>query len=176
MLLGAVVGVVAGVAMVAGLLVSTSASAPLALPVSSPVAPGAALADPPAGSRAREVLRHWDAARARAWTTSDPVALARLYTPGSVAGRRDVAMLRAWRERGVRVTRLTTQVLRVRVVRAEERRLVVEVTDRVAEVRTVGLGDTTLPQDRASTRRVFFARSDGRWLVAAVSPDRPGRS
>ena len=43
---------------------------------------------------AREVLADWDARRADAWATGDAVALSGLYVPSSVAGRRDVAMLR----------------------------------------------------------------------------------
>lgn len=125
--------------------------------------------DPGAARRAREVLRAWDAARAEAWTATDPRGLAALYAPGSVAGRRDVAMLRAWRERGARVTRLTTQVLRLQVLAERPRRLVLVVTDRVALVR---VGEVRLPEDRASTRRVVLVGGAGRWRVASVS-DRP---
>ena len=127
--------------------------------------------------RAREVLRRWDAARARAWTSSDPAVLARLYTRRSVAGRRDVAMLRTWTGRGARVTELTTQVLRLQVLVDRARRLELVVTDRVARVEVSGAGGTrTLPRDRASTRRIVLVRTAGRWQVASVSPARPARS
>src|SRR5690349_3115068 len=43
------------------------------------------------------VLRDWDRGRAAAWRTGDADALRRLYTAGSEAGARDVAMLRRWR-------------------------------------------------------------------------------
>ena len=53
----------------------------------------------------------WDAARAEAWADGDVRRLGELYTPDSVAGRRDRAMLRAWLARGLVVRGLTTQVL-----------------------------------------------------------------
>lgn len=121
----------------------------------------------------REVLRRWDAARARAWTAADDDALARLYTPASVAGRRDVAMLRSWTARGLRVTKLTTQVLRLQVLVERDRRIVLVVTDRVAVAEA---GDVRLPDDRESTRRVELRRVGAAWRVAAVSPARPARS
>lgn len=131
-------------------------------------------AAPIVGSPAREVLRRWDAARAEAWTSGDTAGLAALYTPGSVAGRRDVAMLRAWAERGARVTALDTQVLRLRVVLARPTRLELLVTDRVALVRAAG---TTLPHDRPTTRRIVLARSPvAGWRVESVSRERPARS
>lgn len=121
----------------------------------------------------RDVLRAWDAARAAAWTSGDPAALARLYTPGSVAGRRDVAMLRAWLDRRVVVSSLTTQVLRLQVLVDEPSRLVLVVTDRVAVVQAA----SRLPQDRPTTRRLELVRPAGdRWRVASVSPGRPARS
>jgi hypothetical protein len=120
----------------------------------------------------RDVLRQWDAARARAWTTADAEALARLYTPSSRAGRRDVAMLRAWQARGVRLTGLSTHVLDLRVVVARDRLLVLEVTDRVTYAASAA---GTLPTDQPSTRRVELVRRDAGWVVAAVS-EPPNRS
>ncbi|MCW2815010.1 MAG: hypothetical protein JWN84_2465 [Nocardioides sp.] len=130
------------------------------------------------GSPAREVLRRWDAARAQAWTSADTAGLAALYTPGSVAGRRDVAMLRAWSERGARVTALSTQLLRLQVLLEQPTRLELVVTDRVALVRAAG---TTLPHDRPSTRRIVLARGPtsgpgSGWRVESVSRARPARS
>ncbi|MFB9313896.1 nuclear transport factor 2 family protein [Nocardioides plantarum] len=127
--------------------------------------------------RAREVLRRWDADRERAWRRADPAALARLYTPGSVAGARDIAMLRAWTHRGARVTELTTQVLRLQVLSDRGRRLVLVVTDRVAQVGVAGVASVGgLPRDRPSTRRIVLVRTAGRWRVASVSPQPPARS
>ncbi len=59
----------------------------------------------------RAALRDWDAARAAAWRSGDIDRLAALYVGRSRAGRRDVAMLARWNERGARVEDLSTQVL-----------------------------------------------------------------
>ncbi|MDO9454486.1 hypothetical protein [Nocardioides sp.] len=166
-LLSVLAGAVCGVGVACGVLV-------LDEPEQAEVAVTRPVARPSGSehqSRAREALRAWDAARARAWTSGDPEALARLYTPGSVAGERDAAMLRAWTDRGARVTGLTTQVLRLRVELERDRRLVLVVTDRVAQVSAAGLD---LPRDRPSTRRIVLVRA-GRgtdWQVASVSAGR----
>ncbi len=115
----------------------------------------------------REVLRRWDADRAAAWTSGDTAGLGALYTPASVAGRRDVAMLRAWNARGQRVTEMTTQVLALRVQIDEEQRLVLRVTDRLVGVEARA---GPLPRDEVSTRTVELRRADhGAWRMASVS-------
>ncbi|KAB2811063.1 hypothetical protein F9L07_03790 [Pimelobacter simplex] len=131
--------------------------------------------------RALAVLHRWDRARARAWARGDPAALARLYAPRSRAGQRDVAMLRAWLRRGLRVEGLRMQVLDAALVVRDRRRLVVMVTDRVAGGLAVGRADPSpragrralprdLPRDLASTRRLVFLRVAGRWLLSSVQP------
>ncbi|WP_139983987.1 hypothetical protein [Nocardioides litoris] len=156
------------------LVVTGDPPAPVAVgreerPAAAPPAVSASPAPtPPPADGPREVLRGWDAARADAWAAADPRALAELYTPGSVAGRRDVAMLRAWSRRGVRVDGLETQVLDLRVVERGPRRLALVVTDRVA---AVVVGPTRLTGDQPSTRRVVLVRASAAgWRVAAVSP------
>jgi hypothetical protein len=151
---------------------SSSTDAPAVRPP-TPDRPGAGT---PVVDGPREVLRAWDAARERAWTEGDPAALRRLYTPGSVAGRRDVAMLQAWSARGLRLTALSTQVLRLQVVVERDRRLVLVLTDRVARAEADGV---PLPDDQSSTRRLVLVRAaaaDAPWQVAAVSPAPPRRS
>lgn len=182
-LLSVLAGALCGVAVTCGVLVVGQGDpVRLARPAAeaSPAPASSDVRDVRAGraGRAREVLRRWDAARARAWTTGDTEALAGLYTPGSVAGLRDVAMLRAWTERGARLTGLTTQVLRLQVLVERPRRLVLVVTDRVAQVQA---GPAALPQDRPSTRRLVLTRpprgtTDGSWCVESVSPVLRGRS
>ena len=85
-------------------------------------------------------LRAWDARRAAAWASADRAALRALYVPGSVAGRRDVAMLDAWTARGLRVRGLRMQVLAARVRVHRDARVVLRVTDRVARAVAVGPG------------------------------------
>jgi len=131
----------------------------------------AAAARASAEVRALAVLHRWDRARARAWARGDPVALARLYVPGSRAGRRDVAMLRTWSRRGLRVAGLRMQVLAAALVARDRGRLVLVVTDRLAGgAARAGPVRRALPRDRPSTRRLVFRRVAGRWLLSSVQP------
>lgn len=125
------------------------------------------------------VLRDWDRARAAAWEQGDPAALGHLYARGSAAGRADVAMLRRWTARGLRVEGMTMQVLAVELRLRSGRRLVLVVTDRLVGAVAVGPDGrrTALPRDGATRRRLEFRRSGGDWLLASaleVSPT--GRS
>lgn len=155
------------------------ASAPVA-PV-APVAPELVSAKEPAGEPSRQgralaVLRAWDVRRAAAWARGDLTALRGLYTEGSGAGRRDVAMLRSWAGRGLRVRGMRMQVLAARVRVASGRRLVLVVTDRLASAVAVGRGvRSVLPRDAASTRIVSLRLVAGEWRTSSVRPSRPGR-
>lgn len=143
------------------------ASEPL---VAAPVAAGGAPARAvtPAG-----ILRAWDQRREQAWRAADEEALGRLYLPRSLAGRRDVAMLRQWSARGLRVVELRVEVSSVRVLVRRAARLVVVVTDRVTRAETIGeRGGVVLPRDGTDTHRIDLRRVDGRWLVASVRPVR----
>lgn len=115
------------------------------------------------------VLRDWDRARAAAWADGDVRGLARLYVTGSEAGARDVAMLRAWRDRGLRVEGMSMQVLAVELRARTIRRLVLVVTDRLVGAQAVGAGDRrALPRDDPTTRRLVFRRVDDRWLLESA--------
>jgi len=114
-------------------------------------------------------LQSWDAGRARAWASADVAALQALYTAGSAAGERDASMLLRWRERGLRVEDMQTQLLATQVVAQTADRLVLVVTDRLASAVAVGRGPRALlPADQPTTRRVTFRRVGARWLVASV--------
>jgi len=131
-----------------------------------------ALAGPPAVT----VVRAWDDARAEAWARGDPLRLAALYTPASVAGRRDVAMLRTWTARGLVVRGLRTQLLSVRELGRTLTIWTLLVTDRLAGGVAVGRGERRpLPRDGVSVRTVRLRLLDGRWRVAAVLPGEVGR-
>jgi hypothetical protein len=136
-----------------------------------------ALATAPGGSRALAVLRRWDHRRARAWRRGDATALARLYATGSRTGRRDVADLRRWRRRGLRVAGLRQQVSRVRLVdgRVTDRdRVALVVTDRTVGGVAVGAGRRTpVPQSAWATQRIALRRSGGAWRVVEARA-RPG--
>ena len=77
-------------------------------------------------------------------------------------------MLRGYRERGLRVTGMRTQVLAARVLHESERRVVLLVTDVLVDAVA---GDARrarwpLPHDHPSTRRVVLVRDRGSWRVA----------
>jgi len=136
-----------------------------------PVVAPAATRDPLAA------LRAWDERRARAWARGDREALRALYVPGSRAGRRDLAMLSAWERRGLRVHGMRMQVLAADIRARSSRRLVVVVTDRLADAVAVGPGTrVALPRDAATTRTVVLRRPDGagEWRMARVR-DQPAR-
>ncbi|NHC22244.1 nuclear transport factor 2 family protein [Nocardioides sp. IC4_145] len=142
------------------------------------VVPGVLLADGPSpplrpvaaeAPTARAVLAEWDRRRSAAWAAGDPGALARLYAPGSAAGRHDRAMLERWTRRGLVVEDLRLDLLSVDVLAASVDHLVLRVTDRVTGGRAVGNGlDLRLPQDGPSTRRLTLVRRGGEWVVAKV--------
>ena len=122
-----------------------------------------------------EILRGWDADRARAWARGDLHLLRALYTPGSVAGRHDRAMLRAWTGRGLVVHRLRTQLISVRPIAHSRSSWTLVVTDRLVDGVAVGAGvRRPLPRDQATTRTVQLRRLDGRWRVASVLPGEVG--
>ncbi len=117
------------------------------------------------------VLRDWDRARSAAWAQGDVSALQRLYRPGSSARAHDVGMLTRWVERGLRVRRMTMQVLSVELRVRTERRIVLDVTDRLADAVAVPLGGgrrQLLPRDSLTTRRLAFELTRAGWVLAAV--------
>ncbi len=112
------------------------------------------------------LLRSWDRRRARAYARGDPTALEALYVAGSRTGTADVAVLRGYVERDLRVTGMSTQLLAADVVDRGGRRLTVLVTDVLTTaVATSGDRRWALPHDRPSTRRVVLVRVDGTWRV-----------
>lgn len=137
-----------------------------------PVASGAPAATPAGAApavAALAVLRDWDRARAAAWEQGDPAALRALYVPGSRAGTADLAMLRRWQERGLRVRGMRTQVLAAAVRAHSPDRFVLVVTDRLVGAVAVP-GALPLPRDQPTTRRLELRRVGGRWLLAASVP------
>jgi hypothetical protein len=123
----------------------------------------------PSTMRVAAVLRVWDARRSDAWAHADPRRLARLYTAGSQTGARDLAELRRWRARGVRVVGLRQQVAAVRVLHESTRRLVLRVTDRTVDGVAVGHHRrTAIPRSAWATHRISLQRAKGCWLVEEV--------
>lgn len=165
--------------VVAGVLLRPGRSAPAAPPPEGPVVvlgPAAGRVGAARAVGALAVLRDWDRARSRAWARGDPAALRRLYVAGSSAGARDVAMLRAWLRRGLRVERLEMQVLAVELRRRTDRRIVLVVTDRLADGAAIRAGPgepPALPRDGPTTRRLVLVHAGARWLLASAQPAEP---
>jgi hypothetical protein len=168
-----IVVVVAGV-LGAGARPPVPAAPPV--PPGSPGTPGAPAAARPVAEAVVgpvvspvAVLAGWDRARSAAWAAGDVAALGRLYVPGSRAGERDQAMLRAWLRRGLRVRGMVMQVLAVELRARTERRMVLLVTDRLAGGSVPGA--EALPRDGPTTRRLVFRWGGGpagRWRLASA--------
>jgi hypothetical protein len=134
------------------------------------LSPAPTRADDPA-ARALDVLAAWDRSRAAAYSAGDVAALHALYVPGAPAGRRDVAVLRRYAARGLEVRGLGLQRSAAEVVVATDRRLAVEVVERLAAGRVVSGGaEVALPADRPERRVVRLVRGARGWQVAAVEP------
>ncbi|KRA32573.1 MULTISPECIES: hypothetical protein [unclassified Nocardioides] len=167
-------------ALVAGAVLHGGARAPRTpSPAAAVVAPEARTVSVARAVGSLAVLRDWDRSRAAAWAAGDPAALARLYVEGSRAGAADVAMLRAWRERGLRVEGMSMQVLAVELRSRTDRRLVLVVTDRLVGAKAVGwsrdgccatssTSGVRLPDDQATTRTLVFRKVGGRWVLGSV--------
>lgn len=125
--------------------------------------------------RARALLQDWDRAREQAWRAEDPVALRALYVPTSTAAARDSRMLRRWRDRGLRLTRLRMHLAHLAVTHREPGLLALRVTDRLTDAVVVRRGagaraePIALPRDQATVHRLVLRRSGGRWRMASVS-------
>lgn len=119
-----------------------------------------------------DVLRGWDARRARAFARGDPSGLRALYVPGSRAGAADVRLLRSYARRGLRVEGMRTQLLAAEVLLLEPGRVRLRVVERLVGAEAVVLATgrrLPLPRDGASERAVELRRSaSGDWRVAAV--------
>lgn len=175
-LLGTAAVVLTVVAVVAGLALRTATPPPATRTTAAGpravVAPAAGRVDAARAVGSLAVLRDWDRSRARAWAAGDVAGLRALYVPGSAAGKRDAAMLRAWLRRGLRVEGLAMQVLAVELRRRTDRRIVLVVTDRLAGavgVRPRSGERVALPRDGPSTRRLVFTRSGDQWLLASAT-------
>jgi len=153
---------------------SEPTSEPTSQPTSQPAARSAgataAAVDRTELVDALAVLREWDAQRARAWARSDAGALRALYVRGSPAGQADVRLLRAYRQQGLVVRRLVTQVFAVRVLGSTPSSLRVSVFDRVAGGEVIEHGDVApLRSSRPVTRTVTFRLDTGTWRVSGIS-------
>jgi hypothetical protein len=129
-----------------------------------------------AGNQDVRVLHAWDQQRAAAYASGSAKRLRDLCVPGSSAGAADLRMLRGYRDRGLRVTHMRTQVLSLAVLDRGPGRRVLAVTDRLVGAVAVRVGrGVALPRDSATSHEITMMRGgDGRWRVAEVTtPARP---
>ena len=119
----------------------------------------------PAGSRALRVLHQWDRRRARAWSHGSVPRLRALYAPGSTSAAADVAMLTAYRDRGLRVIGMRRQALAVRELDVTGRRLTLQATDRLVSAVAVGNGAREpLPRGGFVTQTLSFVLTADGWV------------
>jgi hypothetical protein len=124
--------------------------------------------------RWREVLAVLDARRSRAYARGRPELLRGVYTRRSVVLRRDRALLRRYRDRGLRVVGLHLDVVDLAVQSQRRARTVLRVRDRVAAGAVVGTpARRTLPADPVDTRVVTLRRDPGGWRISGVAPSAP---
>jgi hypothetical protein len=116
-----------------------------------------------------EVLREWDQHRAHAYAAGDLRGLRDLYAGRT--GTTDVAILRGYLRRGLRVEGMRMQLLAAQVLVAMPTRVRLRVTDRlVGAVAVSSTGRRALPRDAANTRVVELSREspDHTWQVTSV--------
>src|SRR5690606_1480889 len=117
------------------------------------------------------ILARLDHRRAQAYAANDPDRLRSVYVPGSAVLRNDLAMLRAYRARGVRLTGVRLRLIQVALVarRGPTARLrVVDWLDR--PVAHTPEGTVRLPRDRATERLIVLRNAADGWRIAAVRP------
>lgn len=121
------------------------------------------------------VLRRWDGRRARAWTRGEPSLLTPLYTAASRAGRRDVALLERYAERGWSVRGVHPQVVAAEALTRTSDRVEVRVVERYPDVAVEGLTQS-VPGERAGpdgpephVRVVSLVSSPTGWRVERVA-------
>ncbi|MEO6604781.1 MAG: hypothetical protein ABIN55_04135, partial [Aeromicrobium sp.] len=109
-----------------------------------------------------------DGVRAKAFATADPDLLDRVYVAGSAALDADAAMIRAYEQRGARVTGAELLVLSCRVRDASAERIRLEVIDRLAPARVVWADGTSraLPRDLPTKRTVTLVRTADGWRIS----------
>ena len=169
LLVGAVLAIV-GLVM-AGLLRSTPGDEHRSSPAPQPAVPRPTTMTITEAASSLSVLRDWDRARSSAWARGDLAALRRIYLAGSRVGAHDVAMLQRWVARGLRVRGLTMQVLSVELRVRTDRRIVLDVTDRLADAVAMPAGGghrRPLPRDGLTTRRLAFRMTGSGWVMAAA--------
>jgi hypothetical protein len=115
-----------------------------------------------------QVLERWEAARAAAYRAGDAAALRGLHVPGGTAARRDLAVLRAYEERGVRLA-LRTVTDHLRVLVSEPGRVVVQRRAHVEAVARRGDEQRVLPAAEPRWQRLVLVRAREGWRLRSAT-------
>jgi hypothetical protein len=117
------------------------------------------------------ILARLDGRREWAYAASDPARLRKVYVRRSPVLRHDLSMLRAYRDRGVRLHGVRLRVLDVRLLGRTGPYARLRIVDRLDRTTAyTARGTVRLPRDRATARVVVLrAVADG-WRIAAVRP------
>jgi hypothetical protein len=155
-----------------------AASPPAARP-SDPAARGIAAGDRqtqvatmqarPPGPDWSAILDRLDRRRETAYASEDPSLLGVVYVSGSPVLRHDLAMLRAYAERGVRLTGVRLRALDVRLLGRAGPYVRLRVVDRLERPTAHAAdGAVRLPRDQATSRVIVLRDVAGGWRIAAV--------
>ncbi|HEX2174296.1 MAG TPA: hypothetical protein VHG70_00170 [Nocardioidaceae bacterium] len=139
----------------------------------TPHVPSRGVAQPPAHrDRWRAVLALLDRRRARAYAALRPRLLRRVYAPGAPVGRQDRALLRRYRERGLRVRGMRMRLLALQVRDRRGDRVALVVRERLAAATVRGDGARGGPvADDVDVRLLVLRRVEGPgWRIDAVRP------
>ena len=117
-----------------------------------------------------QVLDDLDAARNAAYVNSEPARLEQVYTPGSPELAADRQVLAAYAARGLRVDRVSLQLLRVQVLQEKPDGVRLRVVDvlRPVRVRTDDGGWRDLPRDEPTVRTIALRLTQGGWRIARI--------
>lgn len=117
-------------------------------------------------------LGQLDDVRERAFASTDPRLLDRVYVSGSRAADADARLIEAYQRRGGRVVDAELRVLDCRVVQAGRRVVRLRIVDQLGPARVEWQDgtSTTLPRDRPTRRDIVLERQDDTapWRIAAT--------
>jgi hypothetical protein len=115
------------------------------------------------------VLDRLDRRRERAYALGDPHRLRSVYVAGSPVLRHDLELLRAYRERGVRLTGVRLRVLDAREMGRDGPYVRLRVIDRLDRPTAhTEHGSVRMPRDQATARVIVLRDVAEGWRIAAV--------
>lgn len=122
----------------------------------------------------RQTLMGLDLHRAAAYAAGDPTRLGQVYASPE-ASSDDAEIIEAYADRGGVIEGVLLQVEAVSVVERTERRVHLDVTDRLGPARVRWSGDelTVLPADRPTRHLVVLVMTGDGWRISESRPAGP---